>query len=123
MRRIRKKLDDVTTKLSLWLKEDQHSIWEYALEVCGRVSGANLSPEQCLEYMAGEFLATWAFEANRVDELSDESSESRSANSKEQPGLFDPDTWSPRSRRKTAQTCKWSWNASALIRTISLQHP
>jgi hypothetical protein len=91
-RRIRKKLDDVTTKLSLWLKEDQHSIWEYALEVCRRVSGANLSPEQCLEYMAGEFLATWAFEANREDELSDESSESRSANSEEQTGLFEPDT-------------------------------
>jgi hypothetical protein len=74
-RRIRKGLDDVTTKLKFWLKEDQASVWEYALEVCRRVSGANLSPEQCLEYMAGEFLATWAFEANRDEVMgSDEDS-------------------------------------------------
>jgi hypothetical protein len=66
-RRIRKGLDGVTTKLRLWLEEDQASVWELALEVCRRVSGANLSPEQCLEYMAGEFLATWAFEANREE--------------------------------------------------------
>jgi hypothetical protein len=66
-RRIRKGLDDVVTKLKLWLKEDQASVWENALEVCRRVSGANLSPEQCLEYMAAEFLATWAFEANKEE--------------------------------------------------------
>jgi hypothetical protein len=91
-RRIRKRLDDVVTKLRLWLSEDQTAVWEYALEVCRRVSGANLSPEQCLEYMAGEFLATWAFEANKEDVMRRDKRlqpEIEPAESESQPSLFD----------------------------------
>jgi hypothetical protein len=65
--RIKRKLDDVVTKLRLWLTEDQSSVWEFAVEVCQRTAGANLSHAQCLEYMAGEFIATWAYEATHEE--------------------------------------------------------
>jgi hypothetical protein len=52
-RRIKEREDEVVTKLRFWLTEDQSSVWEFAVEVCKRTAGANLSYAQCLEYMAG----------------------------------------------------------------------
>jgi hypothetical protein len=66
-RRIKNNLDEAVSKVRLLLTEDQSSVWEFAVEVCRRTAGANLSHAQCLEYMAGEFIATWAYEANHEE--------------------------------------------------------
>ena len=66
-RKIRSEAGLTYTKLRFCLSEDQAAVVEYALEVCRKVSGAELTPEQCLEYMAAEFLATYAQAAHRED--------------------------------------------------------
>jgi hypothetical protein len=59
------------TRLRFCLSEDQAAVVEYALEVCRKVSGAQLSPEQCLEYIAAEFLATYAQVTNEEEDASE----------------------------------------------------
>lgn len=71
-RKIRNEVGVTYTKLRFCLSEDQAAVVEYALEVCRKVSGAELSPEQCLEYMAAEFLATYAQVANKEEDASTE---------------------------------------------------
>ena len=46
-------------KIRAWLTQDQ-AVWDYALEVCRRVNGADLDVGHCLELIAGEFIATYA---------------------------------------------------------------
>ena len=38
---------------------EQASIWEQALELCRKVSGEEIDSGLALEYIAGEFLATY----------------------------------------------------------------
>ena len=46
-------------KISIWLTAEQASIWQQALEICRRLSGEEIDPGLALEYIAGEFLATY----------------------------------------------------------------
>jgi hypothetical protein len=41
---------------------------ENALEICRRVSGAEISPAEALEYMAAEFIATWGHPREAIEE-------------------------------------------------------
>jgi len=46
-------------RLSFWLTGEQSAVWQRAVEVCRRMSGADLEPGQCLELIAAEFLSTY----------------------------------------------------------------
>ena len=46
-------------ELRLSLTDEQASVWHRALETCRKVSGEDLDASQCLELIAGEFLATY----------------------------------------------------------------
>jgi hypothetical protein len=59
-RKIKDNMGENYKGLRFSLSEDQAAVVEYAFEICRRVGGAELTPEQCLEYMASEFLATYA---------------------------------------------------------------
>lgn len=59
-RRIKDGTDELSSTVHFWLTNDQRVIWENALELCRRVSGAEISPGEALEYMAAEFIGTWA---------------------------------------------------------------
>jgi hypothetical protein len=63
-RKIQNEAGVTYTKMRFSLSEDQAAVVEYAIEVCRRVAGAELSSDQCLEYIAGEFLATYAHDAH-----------------------------------------------------------
>jgi len=58
-RKIRNGQEIVGGRVSFWLTGEQTAVWQRALEVCRRHSGADLDPGQCLEFMAAEFLATY----------------------------------------------------------------
>jgi hypothetical protein len=60
--------DAMGVKLRAWLTQDQAAVWDYALEVCRRLNGADLDVGQCLEHIAGEFLSTYAHIANLKEE-------------------------------------------------------
>jgi hypothetical protein len=47
-------------RISIWLSAEQAAIWQQALEICRRVSGEEIDSGLALEYIAGEFLATYA---------------------------------------------------------------
>jgi hypothetical protein len=55
-------------KVRAWLTDDQAAVWDYALEVCRRVNGADLDVGHCLELIAGEFIATYAHHAHKIEE-------------------------------------------------------
>ncbi len=46
-------------KYRFCLAEDQAAVVEYAMEICRRLEKTHVSPNQCLEMMAAEFIATW----------------------------------------------------------------
>jgi hypothetical protein len=58
-RRIRDEVPVDGGRVSVWLTSEQMMVWERALEVCRRMSGANLDASRCLELIAGDFLATY----------------------------------------------------------------
>lgn len=78
-RKIHNEVGLTYTKLRFCLAEDQAAVVEYAIEVCRRVAGAELSPDQCLEYFASEFLATYASEAHLQEPCDAASHESHEA--------------------------------------------
>ena len=67
-RKINEQRDAVGVKIRAWLTQDQAAVWENALEVCRRMTGEDLDVGRCLELMAGEFLATYAYLAYRKEE-------------------------------------------------------
>ena len=60
--------DAMGVKIRAWLTKDQAAVWENALEVCRRMAGEDLDVGRCLELIAGEFLATYAYLAYRKEE-------------------------------------------------------
>jgi 5-methylcytosine-specific restriction endonuclease McrA len=60
--------DAAGVKIRAWLTQDQAAVWDYALEVCRRVNGVDLDVGHCLELIAGEFLATYAYRAHQLEE-------------------------------------------------------
>ncbi len=58
-RKIRNGQEIVGGRVSVWLTGEQTAVWQRAVEVCRKLSGADLDPGQCLEFMAAEFLATY----------------------------------------------------------------
>jgi len=67
-RKINEQRDAMGVKIRAWLTQDQAAVWENALEVCRRMTGEDLDVGRCLELMAGEFLATYAYLAYRKEE-------------------------------------------------------
>jgi len=67
-RKINEQRDAVGVKIRAWLTKDQAAVWENALEVCRRMTGEDLDVGRCLELIAGEFLATYAYLAYRKEE-------------------------------------------------------
>jgi len=59
-RRMRDGTDTLASTIHFWMTDPQRGTWENALEICRRVSGANVSPGEALELIAGEFIATYA---------------------------------------------------------------
>lgn len=59
-RRIKDGTDSLASMLHFWATESQRAAWENSLELCRRMVGANISPGEALELMAGEFFATYA---------------------------------------------------------------
>jgi hypothetical protein len=54
-------------KYRFCLSEDQAAVFEYAMEICRRLENAHVSPTQCLEMMAAEFIATWGARVEGAD--------------------------------------------------------
>jgi hypothetical protein len=54
-------------KYRFCLSEDQAAVFEYAMEICRRLEKAHVSPTQCLEMMAAEFIATWGARVEQAD--------------------------------------------------------
>ena len=79
-RKIRNREEVTGGRVSFWLTGEQTAVWQRALEVCRRLSGADLDPGRCLELMAGEFLATYEALGQR-----DEKEEARGAEEEAQP--------------------------------------
>ena len=46
-------------RVTIYMTAEQASIWEQALELCRKVSGEEIDSGLALEYIAGEFLATY----------------------------------------------------------------
>jgi len=67
-RKINEGRDAMGVKIRAWLTKDQAAVWENALEVCRRMTGEDLEVGRCLELIAGEFLATYAYLAYRKEE-------------------------------------------------------
>jgi len=67
-RKINEGRDAMGVKIRAWLTKDQAAVWENALEVCRRMTGEDLDVGRCLELIAGEFLATYAYLAYRKEE-------------------------------------------------------
>ena len=59
-KRIKDGTDSVGSTIHFWVEETQRVTWENALEICRRVSGAQISPGEALELISGEFIATYA---------------------------------------------------------------
>ncbi|MGH9462557.1 MAG: HNH endonuclease, partial [Vicinamibacteria bacterium] len=66
--KINEQRDATGVKIRAWLTQDQAAVWDHALEVCRRLSGEDLDVGRCLEYIAGEFLATYAYLAYQKEE-------------------------------------------------------
>jgi len=77
-RRIRDGVPRTGGRISVWLSSEQNAVWQRALEVCRRVSGAELDPGRCLELIAGEFLATYESLDARRDEHDNDGKEDES---------------------------------------------
>jgi hypothetical protein len=67
------------TKYRFCLSEDQAAVFEYALEICRRLEKAHVSPTQCLEMMAAEFIATWGARVEQAECSVEEESTERSS--------------------------------------------
>jgi hypothetical protein len=67
-RKIQEERGAAGVKVRAWLTEDQAAVWDNALEVCRRLAGEDLDAGRCLELIAGEFLATYAYLAHHQDE-------------------------------------------------------
>ena len=67
-RKIDEERDAAGVKVRAWLTQDQAAVWDYALEVCRRVNGADLDVGRCLELIAVEFIATYAHRAHQIEE-------------------------------------------------------
>ena len=67
-RKINEQRDTMGVRIRAWLTPDQAAVWENALEVCRRMTGEDLDVGRCLELIAGEFLATYAYLAYRKEE-------------------------------------------------------
>ncbi len=61
--------------VKLWMTKEMAELWDFAIEVCRMSTGAQHTQMQCLEFMIGEFLGTWAYEANRHLRLVEETAE------------------------------------------------
>jgi hypothetical protein len=66
--KINEERDATGVKIRAWLTQDQAAVWDQALEVCRRLNGEDLDVGRCLEYIAGEFLSTYAYLAYRKEE-------------------------------------------------------
>ena len=70
-RKINEDRDAIGVKVRAWLTKDQSAVFDNAVEVCGRLAGEDLDIGRCLEFIAGEFLATYAYLAYRKDDAED----------------------------------------------------
>ncbi len=59
-RKIEGERDDAGVKVRAWLTQDQAAVFDHAVELCRRVAGEDLDIGRCLEFMAAEFIATYA---------------------------------------------------------------
>lgn len=59
-KRMRDGTDNLASTIHFWMTDPQRGTWDNALEICRRVSGAQISPGEALELIAGEFIATYA---------------------------------------------------------------
>ena len=66
--KINEQRDATGVKIRAWLTNDQAAVWEQALEVCRRLCGEDFDVGRCLEYIAGDFLATYAYLAYQKEE-------------------------------------------------------
>jgi hypothetical protein len=96
-RKIKDNIGENYKGLRFSLSEDQAAVVEYALEICRRMGGAELTPEQCLEYMASEFLATYAQPVEEALESGSENGELPStaadSSSEDSQAVFARDNW------------------------------
>ena len=72
---IKRRRTNGSRPVKLWMTEETAELWDFAIEVCRMSTGAQHSQMQCLEFMIGEFLATWSYEANRHVRLVEETAE------------------------------------------------
>jgi len=70
-RKINEDRDVIGVKVRAWLTKDQSAVLDNAVEVCRRLAGEDLDIGRCLEFMAGEFLATYAYLAYRKEDAED----------------------------------------------------
>lgn len=66
--KLNEKRDAMGVKVRAWLTQDQANVWEQAVEVCRRLYGDDCDVGRCLELIAGDFLATYAYEAYHKEE-------------------------------------------------------
>jgi len=69
-RKIRDEVPPHGGRVSIYLTAEQSSMWAQGLELCRRVSGEEIDAGLALEYIVGEFLATYRASAESVDEAS-----------------------------------------------------
>lgn len=70
-RKLQEDTDGLGVKVRIWLSKDQSPVWDNAVEVCRRLAGEDLDIGRCLELIAGDFLATYAYLAyHKEDEPS-----------------------------------------------------
>jgi hypothetical protein len=67
--RLNAERDAMGVKIRAWLTQDQAAVWDRSLEVCRRLAGEDLDIGRCLELIAGEFLATYAYLAYQKEEI------------------------------------------------------
>ena len=67
-RKIEGERDAAGVKVRAWLTQDQATVFDHAVEICRRVAGEDLDIGRCLEFMAGEFIATYAHLGQREEE-------------------------------------------------------
>ncbi len=72
---IKRRKTNGSRPVKLWMTKEMAELWDFAIEVCRMSTGAQHSQMQCLEFMIGEFLATWSYEANRHVKLVEETAE------------------------------------------------
>ena len=71
-RKIEGERDAAGVKVRAWLTQDQAAVFDHAVELCRRVAGEDLDIGRCLEFLAAEFIGTYAHFGPREEESEEE---------------------------------------------------